>query len=153
MIETKDITKMVQHVVRRKRGIADPQIMHPMREWVIGIGVAAAVVTAGSVLAATLYNYYDEKRDTIITVSETLVPYNAALIESALTQYRQKQQQYNLIVGTSISSVPTTESTKETATSTETTESGVVKDEIRIPEIIPQETVDAEAVTTPDLAI
>jgi hypothetical protein len=145
--------EMIQHIVRRKRGIADPQIMHPMREWVIGIGVTAVVVIAGSVLAATLYNYYDDKRDVIITVSETPVPYNANLVEAALTQYRQKQQQYDQIVGTVIQSVPAPELVEETASSTEAVEEEVPETEIQVPEIIPPATVDSDEVATPDLAI
>lgn len=150
---------MVQHIVRRNRGASDPQIMHPMREWVIGIGFTVLVVVAGSVLAASFYNYYDDKRDAVVTVTETPVPYNAAQIEQALERYRTKQFEYDLILGTYGTEMPeVTESAQDAAppnaSSTDAALPVVDSEETTEPveaEAVPAETT--ETVAVPDLAI
>jgi hypothetical protein len=154
MIETKDITKMVQHVVRRNRGVADPQIMHPMREWVTGIGVTALGVLAGSILAAWLYTYYQAKTDEVIAVTETPIPYNATLVAEALSIYRSKLEAYNAVTGISAIGDNSAVEIAETAT---TTEAGTdVEPALDTPVVNEVETViesNLETPVAPDLAI
>ncbi len=98
MIETKHITKMVQHIVRRNRGLSDPQIMHPMREWLVGIVVTMLVGVIGSVSAAFLYHSYDELRGTEIAIVSTSTPYKIKVVDKALAEYRQKRENYNVLL-------------------------------------------------------
>lgn len=98
MIETKHITQMVQHIVRRNRGLSDPQIMHPMREWLIGIVVTGVVGIIGSVAAALLYHSYSELRGTEIAVVATSTPYKVKIVDAALAEYRQKRKSYDALL-------------------------------------------------------
>lgn len=59
MISKTDIIKLAQHVVRRGRGIPDRKLMHPYREWYIGIVGALVVAGLGAAYNFYLFRYYD----------------------------------------------------------------------------------------------
>ena len=99
MIEAKDITKMVRHIIRRDQGVTDTEIMHPMREWVTGIVVTMIVVAVGGWLSFMQYETYVEKRDTPVTVVESAVSYQAAKISAALEVYTEKRLVYDAALG------------------------------------------------------
>ncbi len=154
MIETKDISKMVKHIMRRNRGVVDPQIMHPMREWVIGIVITLIGMLGGSILAASLYQYYDAKMDTEVAVAATVVPYDAAVVEAALSQYRIKQAQYEAVVGMGTAETATTTSLDEIVSASSTVNL-VQVEEVLEPVVESEESVTepTEGVVLPDLAI
>lgn len=101
MIETKDVTKMVSHIIRRDKGIADTQLMHPTREWFIGLGITMLIVLLGSWFCWYIYNEYSQTINTPLTVSESVVPYQAATIAEAIKIYETKQSKFLEILGTS----------------------------------------------------
>ena len=101
MIETKDITKMVAHIIRRDKGIADSQIMHPTREWFIGLGVAVLIVLLGSWFCWYIYSEYSRTIDSALSVTEPVIPYQAATIAEAIKIYETKQLKFSEILGTS----------------------------------------------------
>ena len=99
MIETKDITKMVAHIIRRDNGIADPQLMHPTREWFIGLSITTLIVLLGSWFCFYIYTHYAQTIDASMTVSEPVVPYQAATISEAIKIYETKQLKFSEILG------------------------------------------------------
>ncbi len=101
MIETKDITNMVRHILKRDKGIADTQMMHPTREWFTGLGITCVVVALGSWLCFYLFTFYTNEMQKEVIVTEQAVPYQAANIKNALELYAIKQQKYNEIIGKS----------------------------------------------------
>ncbi len=101
MIETKDITKMVAHIIRRDKGIADPQIMHPTREWFIGLAVAVLIVILGSWFCWYIYSEYSRTINTSLSVTEPVLPYQAATIADAIKIYETKQLKFSEILGKS----------------------------------------------------
>ena len=120
MIETKDIAKMVQHILRRDRGIADTQIMHPTREWFTGLGIAFVIVVLGSWFCYYLYTFYTNEIKEEVIIIEQAVPYQAAAVESALVLFSARQQKYNEIIGGGVSS-PVLPAVTATSTPTEVT--------------------------------
>ena len=99
MIETKDIKKMVAHIMRRDKGIADPQLMHPTREWFIGLGMATLIVLLGSWFCWYIYSSYVQTIVSELSVSEPVVPYQAASIAEAIKIYESKQIKFSEILG------------------------------------------------------
>ena len=99
MIETKDITKMVGHIIRRDKGIADPQLMHPPREWLTGLGITTLIVLFGSWFCWHMYTQYSQIINTPLTVSESGVPYQATTIAEAIKIFETKQLKFSEILG------------------------------------------------------
>jgi len=122
MIETKDIKKMTAHIIRRDKGAKDVQIMHPNREWFTGLAIATLIVALGTWFSFYLYWSYTDEMSKEVVVTESILPYNAAAVKSALEIFAQKQKKFNeILVGdnTKITSVKEVETDKEVlATST-----------------------------------
>lgn len=129
MIETKDITKMVAHIIRRDRGMADPLIMHPTREWFVGLGITTLIVLLGSWFCWYIYTEYSQTINTAVSVTEPVVPYQAATIAEAITIYENKQIKYSEILGGEVITPVVTEmatSTNREELSTSTVDAPVV---------------------------
>lgn len=107
MIEAKDIKKMVAHIVRRNNGITDTAIMHPSREWFIGLSLATCIVALGSWFCWYLYSVQTLKMQSEVIVSESAVPYQAATVKSALELFDTKQEKFMKIIGSESSVVAT----------------------------------------------
>ena len=127
MIEKKDIIKMVRHIVRRDKGISDPKIMHPMREWGGGLLVSLLAIVVGGSVSASQFMTYSQDQKNQAGVTESTVLYKAALVESALKLHNEKISIYENISGVSINDVIVTEPPKiQTTSSTNTAPTPVV---------------------------
>ena len=115
MIDSKDITNMVRHIIRRDQGVADTQIMHPLREWVTGIVAAIVLIIVGAWFSFVQYRTYVEKRDTSVSVIESAVPYQTARIATAIATYTTKRTVYNLAIGNKEDAVTTRAISEQTA--------------------------------------
>jgi hypothetical protein len=106
MIEKKDILAMVRHVTRHSRGVRDPQIVHPMREWMLGVGFVAIGVLVGGLYSFMVYNrtLSDQLEQPIVAVPRA--PYQATVVEQALTKYGDRRAQYDAILDRTPAPVP-----------------------------------------------
>lgn len=107
MIESKDIKKMVQHILRRDKGIADTHLMHPAREWFTGMAITLTLVALGSWFCFYLYSFHTDEMNKEVVIIEQAVPYNAAAVKNALEVFALKQKKYNEIVGGVGTTIPT----------------------------------------------
>ena len=119
MIESKDIRKMVDHVIRRQQGAVDREPMDPAREWLLGIVVTGVFVCVGGVVSYVLY-------DRTITlevpteVSAPSIPYNAVRVQAAIDWYDARSARYAALRGSTPATVPTTLDVPPTAVPAET---------------------------------
>lgn len=132
MIEKKDIKKMVAHIIKRDKGIADTNIMHPSREWFTGLSLAILIVIFGSWFCWYLYSAQTLKMQAEVTVVESVVPYQAVVVQNALDLFAAKQKRFAAIVGGG--STPETLVGEESATSTP--EIIATEPEVAVPELI-----------------
>lgn len=100
MIETKDITKMVKHIARRDSGKSDATIMHPMREWALGLFVTAFIVLWGVIFTVALYRVYGSSLETEVPVAVTVIPYKAPLVADAIQFYEKERTIYEAMLRT-----------------------------------------------------
>lgn len=157
MIEIKNIFKSITHIVHADSGVHDTRIMHPMREWLIGLGGVTLGVLCGAIFAVLVYQSYSRSAQAEIVVMETAVPYRAAMVERALETYLEKRREYDSLVAVSaplVEDVPVATSTLPgTETTMATTSSEVV---MPPPEVMPAmiEAKESEGNSVvPDLAI
>ena len=60
MIEKNDILKMVHHITKRSRGIPDKRLMHPVREWLIGLVCVVVVLAVGVMYSTRLFTMFSD---------------------------------------------------------------------------------------------
>ena len=89
--------KMARHIFRHSHGISDPKIMHPRREWVIGLGGAFATIIIGAVVSINTFVSFNQEQINPPDVTVVAVPYNALLVEMAISKYQAKSAGYQEI--------------------------------------------------------
>ena len=88
---------MVKKVSRRSQGVPDRRIIHPEREWLIGIGLFIAVVIAGSAYNAYVYNRLTNLQSEVVPAEQSTIRYRESLVMQALDTYRERAEAYTAL--------------------------------------------------------
>lgn len=113
---TKDILKSIQRLLPRRRLDYRRRVMHPVRDWLIGLLLFAIVVIAGGVYCAQTFVTYRNVNTEGGTIDETIIQYNRMMVEQALEAYTARKEAYD----TAEISAP--ETTADTSTTTDSSE-------------------------------
>ena len=93
MIHKKQITQFAKNLLRSQKGIKNHQLMHPSREWAVGLLVAVGIFTGSGVWSALAYLEYRSDNLLVEDVSsEQPVVYREALVTEALNTFNQKEE-------------------------------------------------------------
>ncbi len=97
MITKDDIVQMAQHVFRRSTGKQDGRIMHPRREWLTGLLIAAACLMGGSGYA--MYVFITELNYTVdaAAVEVRTTTYKEELVRDVLQRYRAREEVFQAL--------------------------------------------------------
>ncbi len=156
MIESKDIRKMVEHVIRRQRGVADREPMDPAREWVTGILVTLLFVCVGGVVSYRYYSSTIAWEASMDAVVAPTVPYNALQVEEVLSWYETREEKYQGLRGVIPAETPTSISLPAgDEAPLEATSTPELVPEVEVEELPAEEapTVPDEPVSVPDLSV
>ncbi len=92
-----DIQKITKTIMRKNRGLQDPQLIYPARDWAIGMMgtlVIVCVAVGYSVLQYRSYTNLSLDEEVVLT----MIPYRTALVEQALVRYRALSATHNEII-------------------------------------------------------
>ncbi len=107
MIHKKQFTDIAKKIIRTQRGLQNHQLMHPGREWIIGLCVAAILFTGSAVWSSITYLEHKdgELLRTQITEEQPAV-YREALVAAALELYEAKNTKLNTLLNNSPEIIP-----------------------------------------------
>lgn len=94
MISKKDILQMARHIIKRGKGIPDRRLMHPYREWFIGLFGMMCVIGAGATYNAITFRYYNALEDHVVGNQPSAVEYRHDVAERVLTTYEERSAEY-----------------------------------------------------------
>lgn len=118
-----NIFTIARHIVAHSEGRRDWQIMHPARDWTIGLVGVVFLFLAGSAGAGYLFWSKNVLVTETYVVTIEPVQYNQKLIKQVLAEYTARQAQYELLRDGAIF-VP-----KATSTATSTVQAKSAADE------------------------
>lgn len=126
MIDTKSIVAMARHVFRHTKGYPDRKMMHPNREWLIGIGILVVIVAVGGVTTTQTFLYFQSIDSLQPTNTTQLTTFKQSEADAVVRVYRSRAQMYNQLNGVTATSSATTAAasvvvTQATTTATTTT--------------------------------
>ncbi len=119
MIHKKQIAQIAKNILRSQKGVRNHQLMHPSREWFIGLGIATKIFVITLVWSAYTYMQHTNENITLeAPAEEQPVVYRESLVNSALELFSVREQQYNdfFFSGSAIEPIidtPTASSTQE----------------------------------------
>ena len=99
MISKRDIAKIAKRVLKRQSGVRDHQIIHPRREWAVGLLGGLILLIVGATWS--FFTYRDvsgrevENTDTV-EVEQTI--YRDELVNAALEKLRERQASYQALL-------------------------------------------------------
>lgn len=128
MINKKQINQFAKRIISTQQGLTNQQLMHPRREWVIGVLVAICIFVASIAWSSFKYfEYQDIDQQLVSQPAAPLVVYRAALVEEALKAFAGKTKRLDKILqeNSSATTEPVTDDQitvdgESTATSTST---------------------------------
>ena len=143
---------MAKGVTRRSRGYSDRRVIHPKREWFIGIGIFVLITAIGAFWNIEEYMYYNTIESRAVGESVKPRAYQGEKVEEALQLFTQKQETFDALTNSAPRIIetltPTASSSDEVATTTPEVELESEADddadqdvviELPEPEVIPEE--------------
>ena len=75
---------MAQHILRHSRGLRDQRLMHPEREWILGLAIALGIFAVTA--AGSAYSYWKNKHPVaeFIETNEEVLVYRESMVKDAL---------------------------------------------------------------------
>lgn len=92
MISKNDILSMARHVVRRGNDIPDRRLLHPRREWHIGLALAFLIISAGAVWNAQQFRYFGSLESRITGEDSMTVRFNEERATDILEKYKARAE-------------------------------------------------------------
>jgi hypothetical protein len=135
----KQIENIIKSINRQRRGLRDPQIMHPEREWLIGMVLALSIFVLTATWSMTVY-LKNRNASTQIEAeqqSESVV-YRETMVAEALARLEKRTAELNTLLEQGGSGV--VEVREEEVVAPSTTESGA-SSTVAIPEEVGTSTV------------
>lgn len=143
MIHKPDFHAIAKKIMRHQRGVREHQIIHPVREWLIGI---AAFVLLAATAAYWAFVMYVEINSRSVELSAApvaeIVVYRPELVNAALARFGEREATYRELLENRITTVqPSILEVIEETTDEESDDSEEVVNEA----VVPIEEVTAEA--------
>jgi hypothetical protein len=92
MIDKQFTKKLLQAIARRNQGLTDHHLMHPEREWFIGLGVAFLCLIGGIIWSVSLYERYSVISPDQNAEVSTPTIYREGEVNQALSELKEREQ-------------------------------------------------------------
>lgn len=125
MIKKYDIIAAARTISRKSKGYRAPMLIHPQRDWWIGLCMFAVIVIAGGGVLARMYALNDSLDSLVGAEANSIPRYREEVVQDVLTEYRTRGVAYQML----IENTPNVETvaTSTTATSTDEAVDGEVE--------------------------
>lgn len=108
MIHKPDIHAIAKKIMRHQRGVRDHHIIHPGRDWLIGIGLSLVVVATVGYWAVTMYIEISNRSVEVSTApTSDIVVYRTELVQAALARFGERATTYRELLQNRINDTPT----------------------------------------------
>lgn len=92
MMNKTEFTKIAKNILNSQKQLKNPQIVHPSREWLIGIFVALVIFGASAAWSLQTYKKYQNTSVNINQQNEVDVVYRESLVNAALEKFVARSQ-------------------------------------------------------------
>jgi hypothetical protein len=147
---------MAKHIAKRSKGIPDNRIMHPTRDWLIGLVFVLCIFVVGSIY--TGYRFVSEQSQDVSAydVSVDTVEYKHTLIGNVSEQYDDIQIRFDELRGRRFIAPPDVVDDNDDVVEEDLIEEGAVDEEVVEDEPIEEESeleeeTDDEEVAGPEI--
>lgn len=121
---------MAHHVFKRSQNIPDKRLLHPKRDWFIGILIFLAVLCVGSI--SSVYSFLSFQNINLegLVTEKDIAQYREQLVQNQLLRFEDRKALYEVLRNQA--PVVIEEEASETASSTATSTGQVQSDESEV---------------------
>ncbi len=95
MINKLQFTEMAKRILRKPTQLQSPQIMHPAREWAIGLLLGAIIFTVSAAWSAQMYlRYRDASVGEAKSPDKEMVVYREVMVDTALAKFEERNTKH-----------------------------------------------------------
>ena len=120
MIQKNNIKELIQKITRRQKGLRDQRIMHPEREWFIGLFIMLLIFILSTFWSAHTYlknkNIAVEKAEI-----EAPITYRDSIVKSVISTFDKREKELQLLYSSKPPQVIKEETVATTTPKTEVT--------------------------------
>jgi hypothetical protein len=99
MMSKLTVKSIAKRILGSSSELQSPKLMHPVREWFVGLAVATTIMLVGGVWSAQTYLQYQDVSLANEDSSETpAVVYRASLVEAALAEFAARNAEYEALL-------------------------------------------------------
>jgi hypothetical protein len=98
------------------------QIVHPQRDWVIGLTVGLTIIIISGVWSVHIYFSHRNTQDVDVESVQVVVLYRESLVQQAIAEYEQRESRLRELLPDEPVVMTSTVSVEEVSTSTASTE-------------------------------
>ena len=95
MISKVDIIKLVRHLKKRGSGIPDHRLIHPMRDWLWGLGITSIIFVVSSVYTAYFFLARSKTIDDEVHFQSSVATYDREGALEVLEKYQKRTNLFN----------------------------------------------------------
>ena len=115
---------MVTAVVRHDKGYPDRRLMHPQREWLIGLILFVTIVLMGGLFAGDIFITYQNIELSEGDSGQSIPIYRDLSVQNSLDLYQVRKKEYDVLREKNIV-IPQSAETSTTSSSSEIDEPGI----------------------------
>ncbi|MCA9355562.1 hypothetical protein KC865_03375 [Candidatus Kaiserbacteria bacterium] len=148
MVNKKQFSQIAKRIVKSNKGLQSPRIMHPIREWFIGITLAVIVFVACGAWSAYIHmKHKDLSVKQLNEIDSEVVVYKESLVGTAIKEFSERLDKHDVLLQ-EISANPIIEDVPEEVedTTVATASSSEVITDEELPVVVSNE-VEEDAVT------
>lgn len=98
MVDRNTITKMAKRILRSPKGVRGPQVIHPERDWLLGLMVAIGVFVFSVIFAVYEYNFYRNITVTDHNPIDEIEIYRENMVKDALDKFTERAQEHQSLL-------------------------------------------------------
>lgn len=97
MIGKKNVVKIARHVLRRGQDAADQKVMHPVRDWTVGLVVASTLFMGFSAYAGFTFASKYRGVDVVPPFDNSIVVYKRNEAQEILVMYQNRKAEFETL--------------------------------------------------------
>lgn len=93
-MKNKNIILSVLHFFTKRNNQYDKRVIHPTREWLLGLAIFLALVAIGGIFCLQTFLFYSNLNTDGVESKDSVPVYNGALVHTALEIYTQRKNDF-----------------------------------------------------------
>lgn len=90
MTHKEKLSQLAKKIFQSNRGVRNPQLMHPNREWMIGLVLGVSLFAASAMWSLFMYREHRNISAENTAIGEEIILYRESMVDAALDHFKKQ---------------------------------------------------------------